>query len=93
LYSMFWVISFILVPLVFLVVLASGYFEILREIWHPPMDIPGEQQEPAGAKTGSGASPVSSEGDAKSWEEIGSEFRLMLYDLIHRFRQEIKRKP
>ena len=30
--------------------------------------------------------------DAKSWEEIGIEFRLMLYDLMHRFRQEIKRK-
>jgi hypothetical protein len=30
--------------------------------------------------------------DAKSWEEIGAEFRVTLYDLLHRFRQEIKRK-
>ena len=94
LYSMFWLLSFILVPLVFLVVLASGYFEIMREIWwHPSTDPQGEPQEPEGAKTGSGAPSGPSEGDAKSWEEIGSEFRLMLYDLIHRFRQEIKRKP
>ena len=33
--------------------------------------------------------PVS---DAKSWEEIGDEFRLMIYDLMHRFRQEIQKK-
>ena len=94
LYSMFWVLSFIIVPLVFLIVLASGYFEILREIWwHQPRDTPGEQQELAGAETGSGIPSGPPEGDAKSWEEISSEFRLMLYDLIHRFRQEIKRKP
>jgi len=94
LYSMFWLLSFILVPLVFLVVLASGYFEIMREIWwHPPTELQGEQPGPASEKTGVGGPAVSSEGDAKSWEEIGSEFRLMLYDLIHRFRQEIKRKP
>ena len=33
--------------------------------------------------------PVS---DVKSWEEIGAEFRMMLYDILHRFRQEIKKK-
>ena len=30
--------------------------------------------------------------NTKSWEEIGAEFRLVLYDILHRFRQEIKRK-
>jgi hypothetical protein len=29
--------------------------------------------------------------DVKSWEEIGAEFRMMLYDIVHRFRQEIKK--
>lgn len=94
LYTMFWILSFIIVPLVFLIVLASGYFEIMREIWwHPSAATPAGGQEPAGVGTGSAVPGTQPEGDAKSWEEIGSEFRLMLYDLLHRFRQEIKRKP
>jgi hypothetical protein len=35
------------------------------------------------------AKPVT---DAKSWEEIGMEFRLMLFDIIHRFREDIRKK-
>jgi len=92
LYTMFWFLSFILIPLVFIIVLASGYFEIMREIWwHPPQDTPASEPVQAGPERGPDA--TGTDGDAKSWEEIGSEFRLMLYDLIHRFRQEIKRKP
>lgn len=86
LYSMFWVLAFIIVPLVFLIVLVSGYFTILRELWlHAPSRGTDDPAEPS-------AVPYRDE-DAKSWEEIGAEFRLMLYDLLHRFRQEIKRKP
>ncbi|MFA6332167.1 MAG: hypothetical protein WCX22_04375 [Methanoregula sp.] len=92
LYPMFWFLSFIIVPLVFLIVLASGYVEIMRKLWwQPRVGVDGQvilenrinEPEPSGI-------PVT---DAKSWEEIGIEFRLMLYDIIHRFRQEIKRKP
>jgi len=94
LYPMFWFLSFIIVPLVFLIVLASGYFEIMRNLWWQPrineqadgqviLENRDYEKEPAGI-------PVT---DAKSWEEIGAEFRMMLYDIIHRFRQEIKRKP
>jgi hypothetical protein len=91
LYTMFWFLSFLIVPLVFLLVLACGYLEIMRQLcWQPRIDDQADDRivhesrmnEPAGI-------PVS---DAKSWEEIGAEFRLMLYDVIHRFRQEIKRK-
>jgi len=93
LYPMFWFLSFIIVPLVFLIVLASGYFEIMRSLWWlPRIDTTDEGkvihesliQEPETADEGVR--------DTKSWEEIGAEFRLMLYDLMHRFRQEIKRK-
>lgn len=93
LYPMFWFLSFIIVPLVFLIVLASGYFEIMRNLWWlPRIDTPADGnviyeshiQEPEQADV--------EVMDAKSWEEIGAEFRLMLYDLMHRFRQEIKRK-
>jgi len=88
LYHYFWLISFVIVPLVFIVVLVSGYFEIMRELWWQPKP-EGEGQvvsEPVPVgNTPSGA-------DVKSWDEIGDEFRLMLYDLVHRFRDEIRKK-
>ena len=28
----------------------------------------------------------------KSWEDVGAELRMMLYDLIHRFREEIRKR-
>ncbi len=91
LYPMFWFLSFLIVPLVFLIVLASGYFQIMRQLWWQPRIDEGISKqvihddymdEQAGT-------PVA---DAKSWEAIGAEFRMMLFDIIHRFRQEIKRK-
>jgi hypothetical protein len=90
LYQMFWLLSFLIVPLVFLIVLASGYFEIMRLLWWVPrVDPDNGGQVVHQAPAVNQEEPVS---DAKSWEEIGVEFRLMLYDLLHRFRQEIKRK-
>ena len=93
LYPMFWFLSFIIVPLVFLIVLASGYFEIMRQLWWQPRidetaDGKGQVVHESPAYEPAGI-PVT---DAKSWEEIGAEFRMMLYDILHRFRQEIKRK-
>jgi len=88
LYHYFWLLSFVIVPLVFILVLVTGYFEILRELWWTPRP-DGEAaivREPAP----SGESGTAS--DVKSWDEIGDEFRLMLYDLVHRFRDEIRRK-
>jgi hypothetical protein len=94
LYRMFFFLSFLIVPLVFLIVLASGYFEIMRQLWWmPKLDDEGDDQIVHQAKeVNSDALGSDTLSDAKSWEEIGIEFRLMLYDLMHRFRQEIKRK-
>jgi len=90
LYPAFWFVSFLVVPLVFLIVLATGYFEIMRRLWWQPnpdadtgakvvlQEIPEETEQPVS--------------DVKSWEEIGVEFRMMLYDIIRRFREEIKKK-
>jgi hypothetical protein len=90
-YPFLLVLAFLIVPLVFLIVLASGYFEIMRKLWWQPRI--GEQSDGQivheSSAHGSGETLVK---DAKSWEEIGAEFRMMLYDIIHRFRQEIKRK-
>ena len=89
LYPFSWVFAFLIVPLVFLIVLASGYLKIMRQLWRQP------KLTDTGAEVGyqeflkEPEQPVS---DAKSWDEIGTEFRMMLYDIIHRFRQEIKKK-
>lgn len=90
LYPSFWLVSFVVVPLVFLIVLATGYFNIFRRFWRQP--------EPDAERS---AKVVPQEPfqdtdqpapDTKSWEEIGAEFRMMLYDVIHRFREDIKRR-
>jgi hypothetical protein len=89
-YQGFLPLSFLVIPLVFLIVLACGYYEIMRQLWWIPRPVPED-----GASVDHQTSPgTTREGvtDAKSWDEIGAEFRLALYDLLHRFRQEIKRK-
>jgi len=90
LYQAFWLVSFLIIPFVFLVVLASGYFEILRRLWWQPKPDGFTQVESVHQEFVSNPDKMIS--DAKSWEDIGSEFRLVLYDIIHRFRQEIKKK-
>lgn len=92
LYHFFWLTTFLLVPLVFLIVLTSGYYEIMRKLWWQP-----KLEHETGSDTlvfhevsPDQATQTVSEG--KSWEEIGFEFRLMLFDIIHRFRQDIQKK-
>jgi hypothetical protein len=87
-YQIFWYLSFLIVPLVFLIVLVSGYYEIMRQLWWQPRTDEEVQIIHQAPQT----FPDEGVSDAKSWEEIAAEFRLMLYDIIHRFRQEIKRK-
>ena len=85
LYQFFWVLAFIIVPLVFLIVLATGYLEIVRKLrWQPRIDTQQDGQVVH-------ESPVYEQADkpvrdAKSWDEIGAEFRMMLFDILHRFR-------
>ena len=85
----FWVLAFLVVPLVFLIVLATGYFEIMRRLWWQP------KLTDAGAEVvyqESSKEPEQPVSDTKSWDEIGAEFRMMLYDIIHRFREDIRKK-
>jgi len=91
LYPSLSLISVIIVPFVFLIVLASGYYHILRQIsWEPDME--GEDTNDTfmvqNEYHDSAAYPVT---DAKSWDEIGGEFRMMMYDIIHRFREDIRK--
>jgi hypothetical protein len=87
----FWLIPSVVVPLVFLIVLVSGYYVILRQLSEQPKT---EGEDGSGTllvhseRYDSAAQPVS---DARSWEEIGGEFRVMLYDIIHRIREDIRK--
>jgi len=77
-----------IVPLVFIFVLAAGYLDILRQIWWKPKRGPDDvvivTPEP---EPGSNRSP-----ETKSWEELGVEFRLVMYDILHQFRDEVKKR-
>ena len=90
LYSFVWVLSFVIVPIIFIIVLVSGYFEIMRQLcWGPQPEKEGECQVVHEIKKSPLEEPLS---DVKSWEDIGVEFRLMIYDIMHRFRHEIRKK-
>jgi peptidoglycan/LPS O-acetylase OafA/YrhL len=90
-YPMFWGLSFLLVPLVFILVLASGYFGIMRQLFWQPRPVINNDGRVV-QESSLESSPDEVVKNTKSWEEIGAEFRLVLYDLMHRFRHEIKRK-
>jgi hypothetical protein len=88
LYHLFWLLSFVIVPLVFILVIVTGYYEIICDLWarsklHRP--------EPELADDSSLAHNGSFNKEPKSWEDVAAEFRMMLYELIHRFREEIRK--
>lgn len=90
LYHYFWLLSFVIVPIVFIMVLVTGYYEIICDIWArsklTTLSGPGIENVTSSLST--------SKPDAgpKSWEDVGAEFRMMLYEIIHRFREEIQKK-
>jgi hypothetical protein len=84
------VLSFVIIPVVFIIVLVCGYFEIIRDLFCAPRaEQDSENPVVYEMKSVQQEERVS---DDKSWEEIGAEFRRGMYDLVHRFRQEIRKK-
>jgi hypothetical protein len=87
-YHYFWLLSFVIVPVVFMIVLLAGYYEIICDLW-------AKAKIRDDADTVVHASAVDSPAAAstpKSWDDVGAELRMMLYDLLHRFRDEIRRR-
>jgi hypothetical protein len=72
------ILQWILSPLIFIVVIITGYISIFKK---PPEESP-DMGSPAPPPTGKPA----------SWEDVGGEFRQMLYDFFSRIREEIKGK-
>jgi hypothetical protein len=71
-------LQWILYPLIFIIVIVTGYLSIFKKT---PDETP-DTGSPASAPTGKPA----------SWEDVLGEFRQMLYDLFSRIREEIKGK-
>jgi hypothetical protein len=92
LYQFFWLTSFILVPIVFLIVLASGYYEIMRKLWWQPKPEHEQENEPVVFHEDTPGQVSKNTSAMKSWEEVGLEFRMMLFDIFHRFRDDIRKK-
>jgi hypothetical protein len=88
-YQLFWSLSFIVVPIVFLLVLVTGYYEIIRRLFRSGRT---NGMAPAIPDPTIGTPRMAlPENSIKSWEEVGTEFRMMLYEIIQRFRDEIRR--
>ncbi len=89
LYRFFWFLSFVVVPVVFLLVLVTGYYEIIRRLFRSGISN-GKTLATPDPTIGT---PLVAQPDngIKSWEEVGIEFRMMVYDIIHRFREEIRK--
>ncbi len=87
-YQFFWFLSFIVVPVVFLLVLVNGYYEIIRRLFRTGMTNGAVSATPDPA-IGT-PRPVPHDKGVRSWEEVSVEFRMMVYDILHRFREEIR---
>lgn len=89
-YHYFWLLSFVIVPIVFIIVLLAGYYEIICDLWAKAKLRDQSDVEVTGETVSATGSPTVT--SPKSWEDIGAELRMMLYDLLHRFRSEIRRR-
>jgi len=87
-YHYFWLLSFVIVPLVFIIVLITGYYEIICDIWAKSKIRDSSDTVIHSSETSISENPSA----PKSWEDVNAEFRMMLYELIHRFREEIRRR-
>jgi len=90
-YHYFWLLSFVIVPIVFIIVLLAGYYEILCDVWAKAR-IREESDNVVVAENAESQTTEITTSSSKSWEDVGAELRLMLYELLHRFREEIKRR-
>jgi magnesium-transporting ATPase (P-type) len=74
------IVEFLAYPLIFVIVLLAGYMSIFSQV-------KGEEEEREKVPAGPGTPPAGK----KTWEDIREEFRQLVYDILHRFRNEIKR--
>jgi len=80
-----YIVEFFIYPIVFLIVLVAGYWSIFSSMADKERVVKEPTQEPA-------AGPEKKSSEVKNWDDIGDEFKEMLYDIFHRIREEIRQK-
>jgi hypothetical protein len=78
----FTILSYLLYPLVFLIVLIGGYISIFVRLFTPE-----HVRNPEHAKE-----KVINVKRVKTWEDVGNEFRQLLYDFLSMIRSSFKKK-
>jgi len=86
-YHYFWLLSFVIVPVVFIIVLLAGYYEIICDLWAK-----AKIRDESDVVVAGSAPKPSANSSPKSWDDVSAELRMMLYELIHRFREEIRKR-
>ena len=86
--NLFQILSILVAPIVFLLVLATGYYEILRRLFRTGLTngAPSATPDP----TIGTPRAATNENCVRSWDDVGVEFRMMVYDILHRFREGIR---
>ena len=72
------ILRILLSILIFLIVFTGGYFKIFGDLLRV-----GRQRELQGE-------PAASSPDVKTWNDIGNEFRQLVFDVLQRMREEIR---
>ena len=72
------ILRILLSILIFLIVFTGGYFKIFGDLLRV-----GRQRELQGE-------PADASPDAKTWNDIGNEFRQLVFDVLQRMREEIR---
>jgi magnesium-transporting ATPase (P-type) len=76
------IVEFLAYPLIFVIVLLAGYMSVFSQMKEDAEEV--REKVPAG--------PGAPTAGKKTWEDIGEEFRRLMYDILHRLRDEIQRK-
>ena len=86
--NLFQILSILVAPIVFLLILATGYYEILRRLFRTGLTNGAASATPD--PTIGTPRAATNENVVRSWDDVGVEFRMMVYDILHRFREEIR---
>ncbi|HZD43703.1 MAG TPA: hypothetical protein VE134_06550, partial [Methanomicrobiales archaeon] len=72
----------IIYPLLFLAILIAGYLQILHQL----------TREEDHQREREGIPAMDKRIGEKTWDDIGMEFRQMVYDILHRIREDVNRR-
>ncbi len=83
------ILRILLSILIFLIVFTGGYFKIFGDLL-----VTGKQRDLEAEPRGEGRGEVQAVPRAsKTWDDIGNEFRQLIFDVLRRMREELREGP